>query len=152
MTGLVVGLGTAHGDDGIGLAVARRIAATTRGVDVVETDDPAGLLDIWAGRDDVVVVDALSSGGAPGSIVTVDAAAASLPRAYRSVGGTHALGLSAAVELARALGRLPAHLVVVGVEVATTAPGADMSEAVASAAGPAAAAALGALASGRSQP
>ncbi|MGB8649776.1 MAG: peptidase M52, partial [Mycobacteriales bacterium] len=54
--------------------------------------------------------------------------------------GTHALGLAAAVELARVLDRLPRRLVVVGVEAADFAHGAPLSAPVAAAVDHAAAA------------
>jgi hydrogenase maturation protease len=139
---LVVGLGTAHGDDAIGIQVARRIAATAAGVDVVESDDPAGLLDLWAGRRLVIVVDAVVSGAEPGSIAVLDATAAPLPASRWAGGGTHALGLPAAVELARTLGRLPERLVVVGVEADSAKPGAALSDRAATAIGTAADAVL----------
>ena len=59
----------------------------------------------------------MRSGRAPGAVVTLDAAEGVLPTGGWAAGGTHALGLAAAVELSRALGRLPRSLVVVGVEV-----------------------------------
>ena len=115
-TALVVGLGNPdRGDDAVGAEVARAVA--DRGlprVQVVEHEDPTGLLDVWAGHDPVVVVDAVRSGG------------------------THAFGLGAAVELARALHRLPDRLVVIGVEADTFEYGAPLSGPVAAAVQPAA--------------
>jgi hydrogenase maturation protease len=146
VTALVVGLGTAHGDDAVGIQVARRIAATGSGIDVVESDDPAGLIDLWAGRGLVVVVDAVVSGAAPGSLAVLDATAAPLPGARWAGGGTHALGLTGAVELARTLGRLPERLVVVGVEAGLLQPGAAVSDAVEAAVGAAVEAVLGLVA------
>ena len=135
MTRLVVGLGNAdRGDDAVGLDVARRVLALSPAdVDVVTTDDPAALLDLWAGADDVVVVDAVVSRGEPGTVVRVDGGATGLPIHGWSVGGSHALGLGAAVELSRALGRLPARLVIVGVEIGRSAPGSEPSPAVSAA-------------------
>jgi hydrogenase maturation protease len=148
VTRLLVGLGTAHrGDDAVGHQVARRVAdLDPPGVDVREVDDPSDLLDVWEGFDRVVVVDAMVSGRPPGSVVTLEVTDAPLPAGSWAAGGTHALGLAAAVELSRALGRLPGRLWVVGVEAGTTAPGAAPSGAVAAAVEPAAAEALAALA------
>jgi hydrogenase maturation protease len=53
-----------------------------------------------------------------------------LPAGNWSAGGTHALGLAAAVELARSLDLLPRRLVVVGVEAGRFSQGAPMSDAV----------------------
>jgi hydrogenase maturation protease len=46
---------------------------------------------------------------------------------WTGAGGTHALGLDAAIELLRALGRMPRQMVLVGVEAATFQAGAPMS-------------------------
>jgi hydrogenase maturation protease len=61
------------------------------------------------------------SGGPPGTVHLLD------------TGGTHAFGLAAAVELARALRRLPPRLVVVGVEASTFEYGAPLTAPVAAA-------------------
>ncbi len=130
MTGrtLVVGLGNPdRGDDAVGPAVADAVrgllpdAAT-----VVVADGPLALLDVWDGYDDVVVVDAVRSGRPPGSIVVIDAVATTLPTESTGA-GTHAFGLEAVVELARALRRLPPRLVLVGVESAEFDRGTPMS-------------------------
>ena len=119
MTTLLIGMGNPdRGDDGVGIEVARQVAAMGRpGIDVLEVDDPSALLDTWAGADRVIVVDAMTSGRAPGTVLTLDATEGTLPTGGWAAGGTHALGLAAAIELSRALGRLPRSLVVVGVEV-----------------------------------
>lgn len=148
MSALVVGLGRSdRGDDAVGLVVARRLAPLSRSgslgdTRVVETEDPAGLLDLWPGHELVVVVDAVRSGAPPGTLHRLDTGAphpALAPSAWRATGrgGTHALGLAAVLELARALHRLPARLVLVGVEAAGFDHGAELSQAVSSAVGPA---------------
>ncbi|HEX5087233.1 MAG TPA: hydrogenase maturation protease [Nocardioides sp.] len=145
MTGpLVVGLGRAdRGDDAVGGAVARAVArrveaAGLPGVLVVEHEDPTALLDLWVGRDPVVVVDAVCSGTPPGTVRRLEtgARASRLQEGAWSAtgrGGTHAFGLAAAVELARALHRLPARLVVVGIEAVGFEYGAPLSGPVAAA-------------------
>ena len=119
MTALVIGLGNpTRGDDGLGPEVARRVAELASGsVDVVECADPASLMDVWAAADHVVVVDAMTSGRDPGAILVIDAIRDGLPIDCWSAGGTHALGLSGVVDLARALDRLPKSLIVVGIEM-----------------------------------
>jgi len=122
---LVVGLGAPdRGDDAVGLAVARSVGVLgLSGVQVTEHEDPTGLIDLWADRDVTVVIDAVVSGQPPGTVHVVETGsdAAALPEsawAGEGRGGTHAFGIAAAVELARALGRLPRRLVIVGVEAA----------------------------------
>ena len=143
---LVIGLGNPdRGDDAVGVNVARRVAAERPDVTVLEFDDPSEAIDAWSGADTVVVADAVSSGSAPGEIRVVDAVARKLPSGSWAAGGTHALGLAAAVELARALGRLPRRLVLVGVEANQFDHGMPMSDAVAEAVPAAANAVLAAI-------
>jgi hydrogenase maturation protease len=118
-------------DDGVGLTVAARLRV--EGLDPRELEgEPAALIDEWAGEDCVVVVDAVSSGAEPGFVHRVDAAEGALPVDVFGA-STHVLGLGEAVELARALGRLPRRLVVLGVEGASFAAGDALSPAVAAA-------------------
>ena len=140
MSTLVVGLGDAdRGDDGVGVVVAHRLAARgADGIEVAVHHDPASLLDLWAGRDRVVVVDAVRSGAPAGTVhrLLLGAGREPLPAsawAATGRGGTHALGLATAVELARALHRLPTHLVVLGVEAASFGHGEPLSAPVAAA-------------------
>ena len=127
MTYSVVGLGAPdRGDDAIGLVVAEQLAE--RGVRAVQVQAPLDLLDLFDGHDTVVVVDATRSGTPPGTLsVTMGSLAVG------SSGSTHGFGLAEAVELARALDRLPARLVVIGVEIGTTEAGASLSPAVSAA-------------------
>ena len=135
MTLVVVGVGNAwRGDDAAGLEVARLVAAAApRGVRVVRAEgDQAALADLWAGARAAVVVDAARSGAPPGTVQRFDARAGRLPvRLTRS--SSHAFGVAEAVELARALGRLPAALEVVAIEGACFDHGAGLSPAVAAA-------------------
>ncbi len=129
---LIVGVGNAdRGDDGAGQEVALRMQAA--GVDgvVVHDGEAATLMGLWDGFDDVVIVDAISSGRPPGSIVRFDAAAGPLPLAIMH--STHALGPAAAIELARVLERLPANVTVIGIEGAAFGFGEPLSDAVAQA-------------------
>ncbi len=148
MTALVIGLGNVdRGDDGVGIEVARRIVSLApRDVEVVETNDPASLIDLWSGVDVAVVVDATVSHREPGSVACFDVGEVAMPGGGWSSGGTHALGLGAAIELSRALGRLPARLVVVGVEAGSTELDAGLSTEVALVVDDAAHVALDALA------
>lgn len=136
---LVVGLGSAdRGDDAVGAAVVRAVSALLPAADVRTHEDPSTLLDLWWGRDLVVVVDAVCS-GAPGGTVHVLETGPTTPapgltaRVGAGSGGTHALGLAEVVDLARALRRLPDRLVVVGVEAERLDHGAPLSATVAAA-------------------
>ena len=108
---MVIGVGNPwRSDDAAGLEVARRLEALGEPA-IAHEGDGSGLLSHWDGVDAVVVVDAASSGAAPGTVHRFDAAAGPLP-ARLSSSSTHSLGVAEAVELARALGRLPQALVV----------------------------------------
>ena len=79
------------------------------------------------------LVDAVSSGSAAGTVLRIDAAEQELPtELFRA--STHHLGLAEAVELARALGRLPARTVFYGIEGASFDAGEGLSAEVAAAA------------------
>ena len=115
---LVIGVGNAErGDDGIGLLIADRLAA--RRLDRVETKQQTGealsLIAAWEGHDDVVLIDAASSGATPGTVYSFDAVKEELPE-RRFTASSHGFGLGQALELARALDRLPARCRVFAVE------------------------------------
>ena len=129
---LVIGIGNAwRRDDAAGLEVARRLRASAlAGVSIDEREgEPAGLLDSWDGAESAVVVDAVSSGASPGTVHRFDAGAAPLPAAPFGH-STHAFGLAEAVELGRALGRLPERLIVYGIEGERFDAGAGLSPTV----------------------
>ena len=104
----MIGVGNAwRRDDGAGLAVAEALGGPGTG-------DPSRLIDLWAGAEHAIVIDAAASGAPPGTIRRFDAIAAPLPAgAARS---THAFGVRDAVELARALDQLPVRLDVITIE------------------------------------
>ncbi len=142
---LVVGLGSPdRGDDAVGPVVARRVASLgLAGVRVLAHEDPTDLVESMTGASAVVVVDAVwSPGSTPGQLVVLETGdgAAPLPEdAWERTGrgGTHAFGLASAVELARALRRLPPRVVLVGVVASTFEHGAGLSPAVRAAVEPA---------------
>ena len=138
---VVIGIGNEfRRDDGAGPAVVRaasRLLPET--VEVIELDgEPARLMEAWTGADVAYVVDAARAGATPGSVHRFDATCAGLP-AWAARGGTHALGVGAAVDLARALDRLPPRLVVYGVEGARFDEGDGLTPEVQAAVGIAAA-------------
>jgi hydrogenase maturation protease len=113
----VVGLGNAlRGDDAVGLRVARRLRELLPEADVIElSGEPADLLEaIGGGPREVAIVDAVSAGAPPGSWQRYDASTTALPLAAPA--STHGLGLAEAIELGRALGCIPACLLVYGIE------------------------------------
>jgi len=126
-----------RGDDGAGLAVARELAGTLPAeVELLEREgEPTALIDAWDGADAVWLVDAVSSGAAAGTIHRLDASAAELPaELFRA--STHHVGIAEAVELARALGRLPERVVVYGIEGQSFAVGGELTAMVSAAIAP----------------
>jgi hydrogenase maturation protease len=115
---LVIGVGNDHrGDDRCGLEVVRalrgRVASTVRLEEA--PDDATSLLDLWTHVDEVVVVDAVRSGSSVGTVHRLEIGDGSLPSRFATT-STHSLGLADAIELGRALGRLPRRLTVFGIE------------------------------------
>ena len=115
---LLIGLGNVYrGDDGAGIFVARALGeediARLRVIESV--GDPLALIDAWQGRE-TVVVDAMSSDRAPGTVASFDALAEPLPARDFVAFSSHSVGLSETVELARALNRMPVSLHVYGIE------------------------------------
>ena len=115
---MVVAVGNPlRGDDGVGLAVAARLRGRVpAGVTVLEcVRDPSALLELWGGARAALVVDAVDSGAEPGALHRYDASVEPLPaRVFRA--STHSFGLGEWIEVGRALGRLPATVIVYGVE------------------------------------
>jgi hydrogenase maturation protease len=111
----VIGVGTRHGDDAAGLAVAETLAGRELppGVVVFQCERPVpDLLDAITGADAVVLVDAARTGAAPGSLQCLDRTALAGTRAASS----HGLGVWQALALAEALGRGPARVAALAIE------------------------------------
>ena len=152
-TAVVAGLGRPdRGDDGVGAEVVRLLSTEDLpGVSVQVLEDPTALIDTWAAVPVAVVVDAVVSGRPPGTVITRDVGARAEPLSSRawgadaSRGSSHALGVATAVELSRALGRLPDRVVLVGVEAGSVDFGWGLTAPVAAAVPGAAAAVLAAL-------
>lgn len=116
-----------RGDDAAALEVAARIEGRLpAGVELIRTRaDATALLELWKGRELVVVVDAVS-GGTPGEVVGGDVLRDGMPAAARSA-STHDFGLMQGLELGKLTGELPAHLEFVGVVGARFGVGEAMS-------------------------
>lgn len=129
---VVIGVGnTLRGDDAVGLAVAAALETRVpQGVSVVPCEqEPSRLLDAWEGAHCAIIVDASSSRAEPGTVRRFDASATAVPTGvFRS--STHAFGVGDAIELARALGRLPTRVLVYGVEGERFSPGEPLTPAV----------------------
>jgi hydrogenase maturation protease len=141
---LVIGLGNPlAGDDAAGLLVVRslkdRLPDTV--VAIEHEGEPTTLLDVWAGAELVIVVDAVKGRSPPGTIHRLDASKGPLPASLVAY-STHAFDLAAVIELARELRRVPRRLIVIGIEARSFEAGDVLDAKVAAALEPAAAAVL----------
>ena len=132
----VIGIGnTYRSDDGAGIFVSRMLkGAASPGVRILEASgEGTDLMDAWQNVEFVILIDAVQSGSAPGTIHHFDARESTLPSRFFHY-STHAFSVAEAVELARALDRLPPRLVVYGIEGASFVAGEGLSPEVGQAA------------------
>ena len=105
---LIVGCGNpAAGDDSAGIEIVRRLSELEDcGCDLrVETSPGLELLEIFSLADVIVFVDAVTSGGLPGTIYLASLPSKDVqPRALGSL-SSHGWGLVETLQLARAMGR-----------------------------------------------
>jgi hydrogenase maturation protease len=124
---LIIGVGNEERqDDGVGLLVARNLKPM-KGVTVAESSgEITQLMELWEGSSHVIAIDALSSGGAAGTIMRFEAHREPLPtEEFHS--STHSFSLPEAIELARAMGQLPEWFLVYGIEGSIFAMGRELS-------------------------
>jgi hydrogenase maturation protease len=132
----IIGIGNPdRGDDALGPAVIAALAADPPAAAelTTATGDMLALLDRWSPDDRVFLVDAIAPGQAPGTVLRLDAGRGVLAQALANFASSHMFNLAEAIELGRALGRLPAQLIVYGAEGACFEPGAALSPEVAAA-------------------
>ncbi len=128
----VVGIGNYfRGDDAVGLHIARRVAQWADPNVKVTTyhDTVLPLLDLFAADRHILVVDAVRSATKPGTVYRLDLLTHLENRNF-AFPSNHLLDLPAIVGLARELDRLPAALLLVGVEAESVARGAPLSASV----------------------
>ena len=128
----IVGIGNLfRGDDAVGLLAARCLRERVdSSVKVLEAEgDGLALLDLMEGADQVMLIDAVKSGGHPGSTIRLDLSKDSRWGSLAPC-STHAVGIAEAIDLARTLGRLPKQVILYGVQIDSLEPGAPLSESV----------------------
>jgi len=130
---LIVGCGNRlAGDDSAGIEIVRRLSELGDcGCDLrAETAPGVELLDLFPLAHVILFVDAVMSGGVPGTLYLTPLPSKDLqPRALSSL-SSHGFGLLEALELARALGRTIPRLFLLGIEAGTVTQGAPRSAAV----------------------
>jgi len=133
---LVIGVGNRYrSDDAAGLLAADLLkSAQIQEVHVVTgITDGASMIDLWQGYEAVYVVDAVVSGEEPGKIYRFDAASGTVPKSFFNPYSTHSFSVAEAIQLAFALDKLPANLIVYGIEAKNFEQGEHVSPDVAAA-------------------
>jgi hydrogenase maturation protease len=132
-TALLAGVGNPfRSDDGVGPVVVGRLQKSlpTQVSFIEVTGEGAELLEAWKGFHSVILVDAVQSGEAPGTIHRFDAFAERLP-GWFSHCSNYAFGVAEAIELARTLGDLPPRLIIYSIEGLDFSAGTDLSPEIA---------------------
>ena len=135
---LIIGVGSPFGDDRLGWEVAEGLrrcafmaALPPEWFEISQLDRPGTMLPThWRRTDTVILIDAIRSGAAPGTRHRLDMGDVAGIGAPRS---SHGFGILSAIELARALGDMPARLLLRGIEVDPLWTGFSLSMAVAGA-------------------
>jgi hydrogenase maturation protease len=115
---LLIGIGNEYRcDDSIGLHVIRalRERKLPNTIIVESNGDGAELIEMFGSVRMAILIDAVSSGGIPGTIYQLDAYKQPVP-VQLSFQSTHAFGVGEAIELARVLEQLPPTLIVYAIE------------------------------------
>jgi hydrogenase maturation protease len=126
---LLIGVGNEYrSDDGVGLMVAREIHKKLIPSVTVkeESGEGAALMEAWQGFQNVIIVDAVSSGEMPGTIFRIDANKETVPIKFFHY-STHAFSVSEAIELARTMNVLPPKIVIYGIEGSNFVAGTTIS-------------------------
>jgi hydrogenase maturation protease len=136
---LVAGIGNVFlSDDGFGVEVVARLsqARLPDGVRVIDAGIRARCLAyelLDGGYETAILVDAVSRGGAPGTVYVIEPDAEPLEQATTAAIDGHAMNPEASLALVRALGGTTTRIVVVGCEPASVEEGMGLSQPVAAA-------------------
>ncbi len=128
----LAGIGNAfRRDDGIGLCIAHQIdQRRLQGVKVVEHQgEGLDLIEKWEGFKTVILVDAVSSGAVPGTVHRIQMPGQELSSSFEGC-STHAFSIAQTIALAKTLQRLPARLIIYGIEGASFEMGEGFSDLV----------------------
>jgi len=129
---VVAGIGNEYRrDDGVGVAVAARVARLAPWVrDIGPVVDPLDLLGRWDEARLAVVIDALQSQDRAGTVRVIELASSSVPVVAAGDGhvtSSHGVDVTGALRIARAVERAPGRVVLVGVVGADFSHGRGLS-------------------------
>jgi hydrogenase maturation protease len=134
MSVLVLGLGNILlSDEGVGVRVVEALQACYRIPDGVEVIDGGtsgiDMLDLIAHRDHLIVVDAVTTGAPPTSVIRLHGEA--VPAFFQAKISPHQLGLSDVLAALRLLESEPAGITLIGIVPAALHLGLELSPAIA---------------------
>jgi len=115
---LLIGIGNEYrSDDGIALSIVSSIQELNLPNVLIkeESGEGAALMEAWLGYDNVILIDAVSSGAKPGTIFRIEAHKEKIPAKFFHY-STHLFGAAEAIELARSLHKIPQKLIIFGIE------------------------------------
>ncbi len=138
---VVIGIGNRfRRDDGSALKVLEELAGRVPdSADLVESDgEPTRIIDAWDGAELAVIVETIRRGDAPGTVVAIEWDVGQPPPTPHREHGSHSLGILEAIELGRAVDRMPRRLRLVGIEPLELGWGEGLSDPVAGSIGGAA--------------
>ena len=122
---LILGCGNPHrGDDSAGVKVIEKLRELGIAAETC-SGQAADLIEAWAGRHEVLLVDAVESGAPVGTVHVWDGWQA--VKAVKPPPSTHGLGIAEAIAIAHELDRLPGRLRFFGIEARRFEPGAEPS-------------------------
>ncbi len=130
---VVIGLGNPlMGDDGLGLAALERLRAQWRLAPGVELVDGGTwgltLLPVIEAADRLLLIDAIDTGGAPGTLHVLELA--QIPRYLATKISPHEVDLRDVLALAELRGTLPQDTVAIGLQPAAVTLSAELSDVV----------------------
>jgi len=128
---VVAGVGSEYRrDDGAGPAVAARTVEEAPAThDIGPVVDPLDLLGRWDRADLAIVIDAMRSGAAPGTVRVLELTGTA-ENSSPGVTSTHGISLSGVLRLAHAIDQAPSRVIVVGIEGDDFGRGLGLSPAV----------------------
>jgi len=126
----IIGVGSPFGDDRLGWVAAEQLKtlpiyqSEIDKIDVTILDRPgAALISQWKDADAVILIDAVRSGAAPGTLHILSADDINENTQSTS---SHGFGIASTMALARTLDELPEHFYVCGIEIEPTNRGEDL--------------------------
>ena len=127
----VLGIGSPAESDNLGFLVAHALQGgfDPALVEIAALDRPGPrLIEHMRGASTVILVDAVKSGAAAGTLHRLEGRDLNRAMVHRT--STHGFGLEETLQLAERLGELPPHLLLMGIEVAAAPPSREYIEAL----------------------